>query len=230
MSLVLYGLPLSPFYRKVEAVLIEKGLEFEPVPVNIMPMPDWFKEISPAHRIPVLRDKSIAEEGPDGTIADSSAISAYLEKLHPTPALYPEDAFAHARAVWFEEFCDSELAGQIGLGIFRPIAFSVFAKKDPDLATAKKTRDDKLPRLFDYLEHELEHGIGSNGHLVGDALTIADIAVVAQLTQMALVIGPPDGGRWPGLRAHYDRITALPSFASNLEACRKVIPQPFELD
>ena len=230
MSLVLYGLPLSPFYRKAEAVLLAKGLEYEAEAVNIMPMPDWFKEISPAHRIPVLRDTSIAAEGKAGTIADSSAICAYLEKLQPEPSLYPDDAYAHARAVWYEEFSDSELAGQIGMGIFRPIAFAVFQKKDPDLATAKKTRDEKLPRLFDYLEDELAHGVGSNGHLVGDALSIADIAVVCQLTQMALVIGPPDAGRWPGLRAHYDRVTALPCFASNLEACRRIVPKPFDLD
>ena len=56
MSLILYGAPLSPFVRKVDVVLREKGVAFENEPVNILPMPDWFKEISPAKRIPVLRD------------------------------------------------------------------------------------------------------------------------------------------------------------------------------
>ena len=51
-----------------------KGVDFENESVNIMPMPDWFKAISPAQRIPVLRDTSIAEEGSAGTIPDSSAI------------------------------------------------------------------------------------------------------------------------------------------------------------
>ncbi|MDE0884005.1 MAG: glutathione S-transferase family protein [Myxococcota bacterium] len=63
MSLILYGAPLSPFVRKVEVLLREKGAEFESEPVNIMPMPDWFKEISPAKRIPVLRDLSVGREG-----------------------------------------------------------------------------------------------------------------------------------------------------------------------
>ncbi len=69
MSLILYGAPLSPFVRKVEVLLREKGAEFESEPVNIMPMPDWFKEISPAKRIPVLRDLSVAQEGPEWSIA-----------------------------------------------------------------------------------------------------------------------------------------------------------------
>ena len=79
MSLVLYGAPPSSFVRKADIVLREKGLEFESDPVNIMPMPDWFKAISPARRIPVLRNKAISEEGTLGTIPDSSPIFDYLE-------------------------------------------------------------------------------------------------------------------------------------------------------
>jgi glutathione S-transferase len=39
--------------RKAHALLREKGATFELESVNIMPMPDWFKEISPARHIPV---------------------------------------------------------------------------------------------------------------------------------------------------------------------------------
>ena len=73
MSLILYGAPLSPFVRKVDVFLREKGVDFENESVNIMPMPDWFKEISPARRIPVLRDTSVGAEGTAGTIPDSSS-------------------------------------------------------------------------------------------------------------------------------------------------------------
>ena len=83
---------------------------------------------------------------------------------------------------------------------------------------AKQTRDEKLPRIFDYLEGELESGLGSSGHFVGDALTIADVTVASMLSQMALVIGGPDATRWPGLAAFYDQTTARPSFEANLDA------------
>ena len=111
MSFILYGAPLSPFVRKADIFLREKGAAFELESVNIMPMPDWFKEISPARRIPVLRDTSIGTEGTAGTLPDSSAICAYLERKLPEPPLYPRDPFEYGRAVWLEEFCDSELAG-----------------------------------------------------------------------------------------------------------------------
>lgn len=233
MTLVLYGAPLSPFVRKAEVVLREKGAEFESVPVNILPMPDWFKEISPARRIPVLRDKSIAEEGRAGTIPDSSAICAFVEKKFPTPALYPSDAFAHGRAIWLEEWADSELAQAIGLGIFRPLMFPRFQGKEPDVATAKATWNEKLPRLFDYLEGELESAGAAKPedarHLIGGTLSIADVAVAVQLAQLEFVAGLPDVRRWPRTIMFAERMIARPSFAPNLAICRKIVKERVDL-
>ena len=225
MALILYGAPLSPFNRKVEMLLGEKGVPFQPEVVNILPMPDWFKEISPAHRIPVLRDTEVGEEGVPGTIPDSSAICAYLEQKYPEPAFYPKEPFQLARALWYEEYADSEMAGAIGMGIFRPIMFPRFAGKEPDVDTARKTWQEKLPRYFDYLEGE----ISGREFLVGDALSIADIAVGCQLINLSLVAGLPDAARWPALVAYAEKQLARPSIASNLAICRKIAKEPFDL-
>jgi glutathione S-transferase len=229
MSLVLYGAPLSPFVRKVDVFLREKGLPFESESVNILPMPDWFKEISPARRIPVLRDRDVGEVGRAGTLPDSSAICAYLERLHPAPPLYPEEAFAYGRALWYEEWADTELVMAVGAGLFRPIMFPIFQKKEPDLETARKTWNERLPRLLDYLEEELAGDLGARDHLVGEALSIADVAVACQLVQATLVGGPLDAARWPAVVRFYDATTARPSFEPTLAICRKVIPEPFDL-
>ncbi|MDG2051907.1 MAG: glutathione S-transferase family protein [Myxococcota bacterium] len=221
MSIVLYGAPLSPFVRKVDVSLREKGVEFELENVNILPMPDWFKEISPARRIPVLRDTTVGAEGPVGTIPDSSAICAYVEQKFPDPPLYPEDPYARGRAVWLEEYSDSDLAGVVGMGIFRPIQFARFAGKEPDLATARKSYAERLPGPLDYLEGELD------GHefLVGGSLTIADITTVCVLKQLELVAGPLDASRWPGLAELVERLSVRPSFVPCLEICRKIVQQ-----
>jgi len=226
MSLVLYGAPLSPFVRKADALLREKGVEFELQSVNIMPMPDWFKEISPARRIPVLRDTSIGADGTLGTIPDSSAICAFLERKFPEPALYPSDPYLHGRAVWIEEFCDSELAVNVGMGIFRPIQFARFQGKEPDVATAKKTYAERLPRQLDYLEGEID----GRDWLVGDALSIADLALACQLVQFELVAGAPDAARWPSVAGHLERMKKRASFEPCLEICRKIVKQdPIDL-
>ena len=184
-------------------------------------MPDWFKEISPARRIPVLRDESVGKEGTLGTIPDSSAICAFLERKHPEPALYPGDPYLHGRAVWIEEFCDSELAPILDMGIFRPIQFARFQGQEPDLETARKSYQERLPRPLDYLEGEFA------GHefIVGDTLSIADITLACHLAQLALVAGPLDATRWPNVAAHVARLCARPSFEPCLTISRKIVKQ-----
>lgn len=221
MSLILYGAPLSPFVRKADAVLREKGAEFELESVNIMPMPDWFKEISPARRIPVLRDLSVGQEGPIGTIPDSSAICAYAERRFPEPALYPQDPFLHGRAVWLEEYCDTELMGPIGFGVFRPIQFNRFMNKEPDLDTARKTYREKLPIPLDYLEGE----IADREFLVEDRVSIADITLACVLAQLEFVAGPLDAKRWPGVAGLVERMSQRESFRPCLEICAKIVSQ-----
>lgn len=226
MSLILYGAPLSPFVRKADAVLREKGAEFELESVNIMPMPDWFKEISPAQRIPVLRDSAVGEEGPAGTIPDSSAICAYVERRFPEPALYPADPFLYGRAVWLEEYCDTELMGPIGFGVFRPIQFARFMNKEPDVEKARQTYAEVLPRPLDYLEGEL----GDAEFLVGDSLSIADISLACIISQLEFVSGPLDAARWPSLSGLVRRTTERESFRPALEICHKIVRQdPIDL-
>ena len=226
MSLILYGAPLSPFVRKADTLLREKGIDFELESVNIMPMPDWFKEISPARRIPVLRDTSIGKEGTHGTIPDSSAICAYIERKFPEPSLYPADPFQYGRAVWIEEYCDTELAGVVGMGIFRPIQFARFEGKEPDVAAAKKAYAEKLPRALEYLEGELD----GSSFLVGDALSIADLSLACTLFQLELVAGPLDASSWPSVAGLVQRMTERPSFGPSSEICRKIVKQdPIDL-
>ena len=224
MDLVLYGAGLSPFVRKAEVVLREKGIEFESEAINI-PVPDWFKEISPAGKMPALRDRDIAKEGPAGVIPDSSAICAYLERAVPEPACYPKDPYGYGRALWYEEFADSELAGRIGMGIFRPVVFPMFAKQEPDIETARKTVTEDLPPLFDYLEGELQ----GREYLVGDVFSIADISIATQLVNLNLAVGIPTPERWPNLVGLFERTTSRPSFAANLAICKKILKQPVDL-
>ena len=76
-DLVIYGSPVSPFVRKVAGVCIAKNVPYEVEAINVFDPPPGFRDISPMKRIPVLRDRSVAEEGIAGTIADSSACLLY---------------------------------------------------------------------------------------------------------------------------------------------------------
>ena len=225
---VIYGSPVSPFVRKVAAVCGEKSVAFEMEAVDIFNPPQWFRDISPAKRIPVLRDRSIATEGVAGTIADSSAICAYVEKKHPEVALYPDDPFAHGRALFIEEYADTNLAASGGMGIFRPIFFSMLQGKEPDIAKARETWAEGLPPILAYLDTTL----GDAEFYAGDALSIADISVACVLAQIELVANL-DLSAYPALKAHYAAMSARPSIAGPFEKAnrfiRKTLPERFDL-
>ena len=227
-DIIVYGTPVSPFVRKTEAVLNLNSVPYEFVNINIMDMPEWFLEISPAKRIPVLRDKSISEHGILGTIADSSAICLYLDKKL-NAGLYGESAYDAGRVAWLEEYADSELALPLGMKLFRPILFPRLAGKESDLDTARQTYNDVLPKFFDYLEDALN----GNDFFVGDKLSLADIAVGCQLAQLNLVVGLPDRSRWPGLAKHAEFMANHPCIADNLSACQsflgRFVPEKVDL-
>jgi glutathione S-transferase len=219
-DLVIYGLKGSPFVRKVQIALAEKNVPFDFEQASPFPPPDWFAAISPLRRIPVLRDRSVGTEGAAGTIPDSSAICGFIERRHPDPPLYPDAPFDFGRALFVEEYADSEMAGLIGLGLFRPMVMSRLMGQEPDVAKARETVHEKLPPIFDWLEATL----GGREHMVGDRFGIADIAVGTQLVNFLFAGGRLDAERWPGLEAWMTRTHARPSFAACIESERKFMP------
>lgn len=227
-DLVIYGSPVSPFVRKVAGVCIAKGAAYEIEGFNLFAPPQWFLDISPMKRIPVLRDRSVAEEGVAGTIPDSSAICAYIDRKHPAPALYPQDPMALGEALFIEEFADTALAQAGGVGIFRPIFFAITKGEEPGLDTAREAWASQLPPVFDVLEARL----AGRAFFAGDALSIADIAVATVLMQVSLVAQTPLD-RWPALAAHFAAMQALPLIAEPYAAAEKVVrkalPTPFDL-
>ena len=218
VDFVVYGTPVSPFVRKVEAILRIQGIAYDFENINIMDMPDWFLEISPARRIPVLRDRSVGSEGASGTIADSSAICLYLDrKLNA--GFYGDTAFDAGRIAALEEYADTELAQPVGMKLFRPILFPRFSDQPSDVETARHTYQNDLPRLFDYLEGQLD----GNEFFVGDRLSIADLSVGAQLTQLDLVVSSDYGDQWPALANHTKAMRAHLGFVDSLASCQKML-------
>jgi glutathione S-transferase len=205
---------LSPFVRKARVFLAEKGLEYTLEQVNIFPPPDWFREISPLVRIPVLKD-----EDANVTLPDSSIICAYLERKHAEPALYPSDNADYAKALWYEEYADSELASNIGMGMFRPMVVNKLMGKDSDRAKAEQTLNEKLPRYFAYLEKE----IGTKDFLVADRFSIADIALATQFANLHHTGYRADAAAYPNITRYVKGIHARPSFAACIAEENRII-------
>lgn len=66
-----------------------KDVEFEVTFINLREKPDWFLEISPHGKVPVLKVD-------DEILFESNAIAEFLDETVP-PRLHPEDAIKRAR-------------------------------------------------------------------------------------------------------------------------------------
>ncbi|HEX3429353.1 MAG TPA: glutathione S-transferase family protein [Rhizomicrobium sp.] len=216
MTLTVYGSSLSPFVRKVRVMLAEKGLNYEHQQINPFAPPDWFLEISPLKRIPVLRD---SDEPEPNTLADSSVICAYLEAKYPRPMLYPAAPFARARALWFEEYADTQMMQSIGPGLFFERVVKKLMGRECDETVVAATLGEKLPGIFDYLEAQVR------GHefLVADTFSIADIAIACMLVNFEHARERLDQGRWPELARYATAIHARPSFKASIDEERRFL-------
>ncbi|HLY07245.1 MAG TPA: glutathione S-transferase family protein [Rhizomicrobium sp.] len=216
MALTVYGSSLSPFVRKVRAVLAEKGIAYEHQQINPFAPPDWFLAISPLKRIPVLRD---TDEPEPNTLPDSSVICAYLEAKYPQPALYPATPFARARALWFEEYADTQMMQSIGPGLFFERIVKKFMGRECDESVVAVTLSEKLPAIFDYLEDNVR----GREFLIGDSLSVADIAVACMLVNFEHARETLDTKRWPELARYAAAMHARPSIKSSIDEERRFL-------
>ena len=201
-----HGVNLSPFVRKVRVFLAEKGVEYDLNPVNPFEAGPEYRKISPLGKIPAFEDGDV-------TLADSSVICSYVEHAHPTPALYPSDAYAYARAIWYEEFADAGLINATIPFFQERVLGPVFFKREPDLSKIEQAEREALPPFFAYLERAL----GDADFFVENRFGIADISLGAQFANYSYGDGTVDAGRWPRLAAWVERVHTRPSFKAVIE-------------
>lgn len=207
MTIKLYGAILSPFVRKTRMVLALKDIEYEPVHVDPADKPEGYLDISPLGRIPAL-------ELDDGRyLADSGVISAWLERICPQPALYPDAPYQYARTLWFEKYADYEISTNCTFAVFRNRIVMRLMGRDSDEDSARRALSETIPPLFAYLDKELE----GREYLVGDRLTVADLALASQLVNFRHAGEDVDADQYPNLAAHRKRLHALPPFAATIE-------------
>src|SRR5882724_12567118 len=87
-ALKLISHKLCPYVQRAVIALTEKGVEFERIDVDLANKPDWFLELSPLGKTPVLQVGDIA-------IFESAVILEYLEETQPHP-LHPHDPLRRA--------------------------------------------------------------------------------------------------------------------------------------
>ena len=196
----LYTFPASSNSRKVRMALIEKGLEFERIPIDLSKReqknPDYLK-IHPFGQVPALDDEGFI-------LYDSTIINEYLEDEYPYPPLLPKDSEGRARARLMEDLRDSHFnpaSGQLNRELRKPEA-------ERDQNAIQQARAN-ITECFDRLEKELE----GREYLAGP-FSLADIAFVPNidtLDRIQVQIDP----KYKNVLAWIARLKARPSFAAS---------------
>lgn len=175
----------SLFSRPVWITLLEKGLAFEPISVNMEKGGQFapeFRVLNPFCRIPVLVDDGFR-------MTESQAILDYLEAKYPQPALLPKAAKELAQVRMVQMVCINELMPAIGEMLMLKLDKQVYAKNRAVTALT----------LFEEL-------LGDASYFGGEQLSLADIVagvLVPVVYDLGLALDPH-----PRLQMWADRLTA----------------------
>lgn len=198
----LYYASGSPFSWRVQLVLEEKGLSYEPVLLHFdkgeVKTPEHLAR-SPHGKVPALTDDALA-------LYESTAIVEYLEERYPTPPLLPTEPAARALLRIEELECTEYLATA-----FRAVAREVFftppeRRNAVALATARAGVLHEIERLE-------ERAARRRGDFVlGTAVTRADFTWLPFVEIAARAGLELDATRTPWLVAWRERMRARPSY------------------
>jgi glutathione S-transferase len=210
----LFHVPLSPFCRKVRLSLAEKKLEVELVEERYWERDPDFLRRNPAGKVPILRID-------DMTLSESSAICEYIEEMHPTPSLMPNDPegrFEVRRLVsWFDDKFHHEVTSNL---LYERVNRKLTKSGYPDSKNVK-AGSKAVKYHLDYMAWLLDR----RRWLAGDAMTLADFAAAAHLSSLDY-ISDVDWNRSAVVKDWYAKIKSRPAFRSLLADHVSGFPPP----
>jgi glutathione S-transferase len=204
MPITLYNAPQSTCSQRVRFVLNAKGIPFDEVKLDLLAgdqlKPDYLK-MNPNGVVPTL-----VHDG--NVIIDSNVITEYLDEVQPGPVSFtPEVAAQRARMRALMHFIDEMPAAAVRVPTFNLAFLPRFAKMSEDefvaFAESKPLRKEfmlamgrtgfpeaemqaalaRLRRTYERMDAEIEKSGGP--WLLGEEITLADVAVMPALVRMA---------------------------------------------
>jgi glutathione S-transferase len=195
--LVLVSHALCPYVQRAAILLAEKGVPFERRDVDLANKPQWFLDVSPLGKTPVLLVGDVP-------VFESAVICEYLEDT-VLPRLHPEDPLRRARHRSWMEFGSAVLAA-IG---------ALYSAADE---AALRARAGDLRGRFEQLEAVLEEGAP---YFDGDRFSVVDAVFAPVFRYFDVIDTIVDLGLWHGLpkvRAWRRQLARRPSVVAAVDA------------
>ena len=230
MSFTLYNAPPSTCSQRVRFVLNAKALPFTEEKLDLMAgdqlKPDYLK-LNPNGVVPTLDH--------DGAIViDSSVIIEYLDEVAPQKSFTPADPVQRARMRALMRFIDEMPAAAVRVPTFNLAFLPRFAAMSEEeflsFAESKPLRRefmlamgrtgfpdaemkkalDRLRRTYERMDAEIEKSGGP--WLLGQDISLADIAVMPALVRMWDLGRAGDWADLPRVNKWFEAIQAQPAY------------------
>jgi stringent starvation protein A len=185
--LTLYDAARCPYCARVRIVLAEKGIEYEPVEIDLTDRPAWIYEKNATGRVPVVEEDA-------WILPESAVIMEYLEERYPEPPLLAADPADRALA---------------RLWIFRHDEFT-----RPYYALRRE--EDGAAARFDAELGKLDAALADRPWLGGREYGLAGIAYVPWVLRARDMLGV-SLGEFPALSSWLDRLVARPAIAQEVD-------------
>jgi glutathione S-transferase len=185
--ITLYDADRCPYCARVRIVLAEKGIEYEPVAVDLEDRPAWIYEKNPLGRVPVLEEDTFL-------LAESAVIDEYLDERYPEPSLWPADPAERA-------------LGRMLVFRFDELSKPYYALRRGDDGAAERL-DAALGALAALLQRQQ--------FLTGREFGLADVAYVPWILR-ARDRMDVDLERFPAVSEWVGRLEQRPSIAAELD-------------
>jgi len=202
--LKLYASPASSFARKIRVMLIEKNVAHEVIMMNLWE-PNDYQTINPIGKVPALRLN-------DGRVViNSPLIADYVDGKYPAPRFIPADPDARLEVRRWEAVAD---------GIMDAVAVTLYENRFHDEATRSQAYLARLRGKIDAGLSALEGLLGNRAWLVGDSMTLADLAISCHIGFLAV--------RTPHLfpQDKYQNLARLWKTMEGRESMKKTVPPP----
>jgi glutathione S-transferase len=210
----IYHHPISSNARRVAMAVAHLNAEVEFVEVNLMSAEDRRRlgELNPNSKIPVLED--------DGFLLwESCAIMQYLADKTPGQTVYPQDVRVRADINRWMFWACQHFSPAIGVLTWERLWKGYVTGQGPDAREEERGESD----LADYAT-VLDKHLAGRQWVVGDSLTLADLALAAPIMYIDKAALPLQG--YANLMAWYGRMQQLPAWRQTEQAEQAQQPRP----
>ncbi len=188
MHLHLISFKTCPFVQRAVITLKHKNIDFDITYIDLAEPPDWFLELSPLQKVPVLKVD-------DEVLFESAVINEYLDEITGGD-LQPKDPLARAKNRAWVEFASNMLGN---------LYMMKMSKDEEHYQRYRGRLEDQLQRI--------ENRLGDGPWFNGEHFSLADTAFAPFFRQDSVAQGRLsviDPARTPKAAAWGERLLALP--------------------